>query len=161
MKIIMMFVVLVFAESLAATQTTKENSSEAKVKQALMQMERDWSAAYLKHDNAMIDRILADDYVGIDGRGVVTSKAQELEEAKAPAPGTPVPDRMVVDELVSEMKVRVYGKTAVVTGIATEEVSFKGKKSTVRYRRTTVYVKRQGIWQCVSFHGSRILESVK
>ncbi len=161
MKNILMIVVLVFAVSLAAAQTARKNSGEAKVEQALMQMERDWSAAYLKHDTAMIDRILADDYVGIDGRGVVTSKAQEMEEAKAPTPGAPAPDRMVADESVSEMKVRVYGNAAVVTGVTTEKVIFKSKESTVRYRRTTVYVNRQGNWRCVSFHGSRIIEPVK
>ena len=159
MKNIKMIVVLVFAVSLTAAQTTRKNSGEAKVEQALMQMERDWSAAYLKHDTAVIERILADDYVGIDGRGVVTNKAQETEEAKAPAPGAPTPDRMVADESVSDMKVRVYGNAAIVTGITTEKVLFKGKESTVRYRRTTVYVNRQGNWKCVSFHGSRILES--
>ena len=56
------------------------------------------------------------------------------------------------------MKVRAYGDAAVVTGLSTEKVLIKGKESTVRYRRTTVYIRRQGRWQCVSFHASRIVE---
>ena len=153
---------LAFAISLTVVaQTTGPATGNASVAQELMQMERAWSAAYLKHDTAVINRILADDYVGIDGRAFVSNKAEEIEEAKAPAPGTPPPERSVLDETISDMKVRVYGQAAVVTGLSTEKVQFKGKESIVRYRRTTVYVKRQGRWQCVSFHASRIIEPPK
>jgi len=134
-----------------------ERKSDEAVARQLMQMERDWSAAFLKHDTATVERILADDYVGTDGRGVLTDKAAELREVAAPAPGAP-PAWVVLDEQVGDMKVRVYGDAAVVTGVVTERVRFEGDESTVRYRRTTVYVKRAGRWQCVSFHGSRILE---
>src|ERR1051326_5645561 len=123
-----------------------------------MRMERDWSAAYLKHEIALISRILADDYIGIDGRGIMTNKAQEIEEATAPAPNAPPPARQVMADTVTDMKVRVYGDAAVVTGRTLEKVLSNGKELEVQYRRTTIYVKRQGRWQCVSFHGSRIIE---
>ncbi len=142
-------------------QTTKKASGKPSVEQELMQMEHDWSAAFLNHDVSAVARILADDYVGTDGRGIMTTKAEEMEEAKAPAPDAPMPERAILEETISDLKVRVYGNTAVVTGIANEKVSFKGKESLIRYRRTTVYVKRQGRWQCVSFHGSRMIEPPK
>jgi ketosteroid isomerase-like protein len=149
----------------ALAQKSKQLSGQiggnARVEQELMQMERDWSAAYLKHDTAVISRLLADDYVGIDGRAFVTNKAEEVEEAKVPAAGALPPERSVLDETISDMKVRVYGNAAIVTGLSTERVQFKGKESIVRYRRTTVYVKRAGRWQCVSFHASRIIEPPK
>jgi ketosteroid isomerase-like protein len=123
-----------------------------------MGLEHDWSAAYLKHDVATIDRLLAEEYVGIDGRGIITNKAQEIEEAKAPRPGAPPPPFTVLDESVTDMKVRLYGNVAVVNGRTTERIESKGKESSIQYRRTTVWVKRQGRWQCVSFHGSRIID---
>ena len=73
----------------------------------------------------------------------------------------PVPDRVILDDTISDMKVRIYGNTAVITGISNEKIRFKGNESMVRYRRTTVYVRRQNRWQCVSFHGSRIIEPPK
>jgi ketosteroid isomerase-like protein len=166
MKRMMLSVSLTAVLSLAAlAQTSKppkgQPSSQTGVAQELMQMERDWSAAYLKHDPATVGRILADDYVGIDGRAIFSNKTEEMEEAKLPAPGTPPPERSVLDETISDMQVRVYGNAAVVTGLSTEKVQFKGLESTVRYRRTTVYVKRQGRWQCVSFHASRIIAPPK
>lgn len=139
----------------AKTQSAKK-ASAAKVEQELMQMERDWSAAYLKHDAGTISRILADEYVGIDGRGIITNKAQEIEEADAPKPGAPVPPFVVLDESVTDMKVRVYGNVAVVNGRVVEKIRNKEREGEIQYRRTTVWVKRQGRWQCVSFHGSRI-----
>jgi hypothetical protein len=39
-----------------------------------------------------------------------------------------------------------------------ERARFKGKEIAPRYRRTTVWVKRDGRWQCVSFHASRMAE---
>src|SRR5882757_10391273 len=134
--------------SIAAAQTAKKDNS---IERELMQREYDWSAAYLKHDPAMIDRILADDYVGVDGRGIVSNKSEEIEEAKVPPAGATPPDRTVADETISDMTVRVYGGSAIVNGISTEKVQNKGKELIVRYRRTTVYVKSEKGWQCVSF----------
>jgi ketosteroid isomerase-like protein len=126
-----------------------------------MRMERDYSVAYLNHDTATIGRILADDYVGIDGRAVVSDKAEEIEEAKAPRPGTPIPDYLVTDETLGEMKVRAYGDAAVVTSLSTEQVRIRGNASTVQYRRTTVYIKRRERWRLVSFHATRLIDGKK
>lgn len=153
--------ILVLTVGLTGLTQAPKKIASGKVEQELMQMEHDWSAAVLNHDAAAVARILADDYIGTDGRGVMTTKAEELEEAKPPAPGAPAPERVILEETISDMKVRVYGNTAVVTGISNEKISFKGTQSLIRYRRTTVYVKRQGRWQCVSFHGSRISEPPK
>jgi ketosteroid isomerase-like protein len=119
---------------------------------AVVTSERAWSEAFLRHDPAAISRLLADDFVGIDGRGVVSDKTAELEEAKPQSPGTTHP--ILLGEQLSDIRVRLYGDIAVLTAINTARFS----DSTIRYRRTTVWVWRAGRWQCVSFHGSRILE---
>jgi ketosteroid isomerase-like protein len=117
--------------------------------------ERAWSESYLRHDLAALSRLLADDFVGIDGRGVVSDKAAEIEEARPPQPGT----SSLVAEALSDVRVRLYGDTAILTAINTARFSpaaGETAESTIRYRRTTVWVWREGRWQCVSFHGSRI-----
>jgi ketosteroid isomerase-like protein len=148
-----------FAVCLAADSLT--TAADIKVEQELMQLERDWSAAVMKHVTATIDRILADDYVGIDGRGIITTKAQEIEEAKAPNAGASPPPFLVLDETVSDMKVRTNGNFAVVNGHVIEKIRANEKESEIQYRRTTVWARRDDRWQCVSFHGSRILEPRK
>lgn len=118
--------------------------------------ERSWSAAFLAHDRDALARLIADDYVGIDGRGWVSDKAAELDEAGPPKAGTTAP--VLVGEELSDVLVRVYGDTAVLTALNTARFSTAGTASTIRYRRTTVWVRRDDRWQCVSFHGSRVQE---
>jgi len=118
--------------------------------------ERAWSEVFLRHDLQAISELLADDFVGIDGRAVVSDKSAELEEAKLRSPGTT--DPILVKEQLSDIRVRIYGDTAVLTAMNTAHFSSQRGDSTVRYRRTTVWVRREDRWQCVSFHGSRILD---
>ena len=124
--------------------------------QQVVAAERAWSQAFLRHDLTALSRLLADDFVGIDGRGFLSDKAAELEEARAPEPGA---TGVLVREELSETRVRLYGDTAILTAINTASFSpgpGETAESTIRYRRTTVWVWRDGRWQCVSFHGSRI-----
>ena len=139
-------------------QAIAEHPKDSEVEREIAQLERDWSAAFLKHDAKTIERIVADEFVGIDGRGIITNKAQEIDEAKAPNPGDPSPPFVVLDESVADIKVRVYGNVAIANGRVIEKIKSKEKESEIQYRRTTVWVKRDGRWQCVSFHGSRILK---
>jgi ketosteroid isomerase-like protein len=156
MKQVILIGMLTFAISITALAQTTQPSGSAGVEQELMQMERDWSAAYLSHDTAVVARILADDYLGTDGRGVMTDKAQEIEDARAADA-----NRKVLSEFIDDMKVRLYGDTAIVNGRTTEKLEINGKELIIQYRRTDVFVKRNGRWQCVSFHGSRILAPPK
>src|SRR5438093_2928609 len=98
----------------AVSQPSSGTAEVGKAERELMQLERAWSAAYLKHDTATIGRLLADEYVGIDGRGIVTNKSEEIQQAQAPEPGTAAPPFVVVDESVTDMNVRSYGHMAVV-----------------------------------------------
>jgi len=149
---------LILMTWVAANSQSKDKQPEGnKVEQELMQLERDWSAAVLKHDIATVDRILATEYVGTDGRGIMTTKAEEIEEAKPPKSGDSSPF-IILDEAVTDMKVRIYGDVAVVNGRVIEKIRTEKEEKEIQYRRTTVWTKRQGRWQCVSFHGSRILE---
>lgn len=141
-------------------QTIPKQLEYFQVEQELMKLEREWSDAFLKHDTATIDRILADDYVGTDGRGVITYKDDEIEEAKTPRPGESALFT-ILDESVIDMKVRIYGNVGIVNGRVIEQIRSGTEEGEIQYRRTTVWVKRQGGWQCVSFHGSRVLETRK
>lgn len=143
--------------TLLGLSPTQARGSASSTRERVVASERAWSEAFLRHDLQTISRLLADDFVGIDGRGVVSDKAAELEEAKPPSPGTT--DPILVSEQLSDIRVRIYGDTAVLTAINTAHFSSQRGDSSVRYRRTTVWVRREDRWQCVSFHGSRILES--
>ncbi len=62
---------------------------------------------------------------------------------------------------VSEMKVSLNGKTAVVTGLTITVSRGKDRDITTKSRFTDVFVKRGGSWQLFAGHSSRIRDSQK
>ena len=58
--------------------------------------------------------------------------------------------KLTSDEL-SDMKVRVYGNTAVITGKADVKGTLGGKDTNGQIMFTRVYVKKGGSWRSVAF----------
>ena len=131
--------------------------TEQEVKAQIIAQEKAWSDAVIHHDIAKVASLLADDFIGIDGRGFVTNKSAELKEAEPPAADATAPQ--LVREDLSDFTARIYGNTAILNLTNTAHFSSKGKETTIKYRRTTVWVHDSGGWRCVSFHGSRVLEA--
>lgn len=132
----------------ATTQAGSMAPAAGGVEQAVAQMEKDWTEAALHRDTAAVERIVADDWVGINWDGARYSKAQLLEDLKT---GTTAAQSVTMDPV----KVRVFGDTAVATGGDTEKSTYKGKDSSGHYLWTDVYVKRNGKWQAVASHSTR------
>jgi ketosteroid isomerase-like protein len=140
---------LVFAAaSLAQTEFSPRKKSVS-VEQELIKLENEWNDAMVRRDVAFLDGILADNWTGTDQDGTFLSKAQFLASLKSG-------EDVISSEVADEMKVRVYGDTAVVTGRNTFKGKLKGKDTSGQERWTDVFVKRTGLWQCVASHWSRI-----
>src|SRR5213080_4209486 len=118
-------------------------------KAQVIAQEKAWSDAVIHHDIAKVASILADDFIGIDGRGFITDKAAELKEAEPPAADATAPQ--LVREDLSDFTARIYGNTAILNLTNTAHFSSKGKETTIKYRRTTVWVHDSSGWRCVSF----------
>jgi ketosteroid isomerase-like protein len=112
-------------------------------------LEQDWRQAQLTNNIPEVDRLLADDYLGITANGTLETKADELARRRTGS--------LKITQLnLSDIKVRVYGDTAVVTSKA-DLVGKNGDRDVSgRYRYTRVYSNRLGQWRIVSFEASRI-----
>jgi ketosteroid isomerase-like protein len=127
----------------------QQNATE----QQLIQIERDWCNAGLKKDAAALGRILADDVTSISTRGVLQTKSEILADLKDKASTLTA----CVD---TNMKVRVYGETAVVTGMGSRSGTYKGVAFKDRQSLwTDTFVRRDGRWQCVATQGTLIAGS--
>jgi hypothetical protein len=122
--------------------------AQGKVDQDLMQIENDWCTAEVKRDATIMGRILADDFTSVNSRGTSSTKSQDLASLKDMTTS--------VETCVNaNMKVRVYGDAAVVTGLVTRGGTYKGvayKDRQVLF--TDTYIRRSGRWQCVATQGT-------
>ena len=112
-------------------------------------LELDWREAQLTNNISAVERLLADDYLGISANGTLETKADELTRRRNGA--------LHITQLdLSDIKVRIYGDTAVVTSKA-DVVGRNGDRDiSGRYRYTRVYSNRDGQWRIVSFEASRV-----
>jgi ketosteroid isomerase-like protein len=135
-----------FSSSQAWAFARHENHA---IQKEIEMLETQWRQAVISNDVNQMDHLLADDYLGISATGTVETKAQALAQRKA---GT-----VKISQLnLTDLKVRIYGDTAVVTSRA--ELQGTNGQSNIggNYRYTRVYNRRLGQWRIVSFEASRM-----
>jgi len=139
--------------SLAKEWRDRISTERVTAEQELIKLENRWNDAIVKHDWAFFDQILADDYISTDFDGNVGTKADFLEFLRSG-------ESVIASSIVDDMKVRIYGDTAVVTGrTTTVNEQYQGKDLSGQYRWTDTWVKYYlGRWRCVAEHISRIAE---
>lgn len=133
-------------------QTTKAKTnlrSVENIEQELIQLKRDIGRAYVTKNVAALERIYADEYTVTDQAGESTTKAQEIERMKT---GTALYEFTSYEDV----KVRVYGDTAIVAGRGMVKGRGKSGAFHTEYRSTNVFVKRSGRWQAVAAHISGV-----
>jgi hypothetical protein len=124
-------------------------SQDGNVEQQIKTLVDQAVAATLKVDTTALELLLADDYTGIRGDGLLLTKAQEIGRLKS---GTIKYDRNDVQTL----KIRIYGHTAVATGMTSFNGITSGKPFGGTTLTTRVWVKRKGNWKLVSFQATRV-----
>jgi ketosteroid isomerase-like protein len=121
----------------------------ASAEEELKKLETDRAAAVVKGDVATLEKQTSDDYSLINMNGQMSDKSQMVSAFKSGQ------TKLTSDEL-SDMKVRVYGNTAVITGKADVKGTLGGKDATGQIMFTRVYVKKGGQWQSVAFQQTRV-----
>jgi ketosteroid isomerase-like protein len=114
-------------------------------------LEEQWRTAQLAADLPTMEKMLADDYIGISMSGQVNTKAQQLERMRT--------RKLVLTKLeLSDMKVKLVGSVAIVTSVADIEGTNEGAPVQGKYRYTRVYQHLPaGGWKITSFEATRIL----
>jgi ketosteroid isomerase-like protein len=111
--------------------------------QELVTVENAWKQAVVDRDAAALGRIYADGYFSTDAEGMVWYKAQDI------AIDTTGRSRLATYAL-DDLKVRLYGDVAVVTGRNVSKGTLLGAAAQGQFRFTDVFVKMDGRWQCVT-----------
>jgi ketosteroid isomerase-like protein len=116
----------------------------------LTQLDRERIQAQIGADAAALDRLYAEDFIGIGPSGTVRAKAQVIGDFTS---GSLKYQSITTDDV----QWRVYGDTAVETGRSTMNGNDRGKTVPRDNRFTRVWVKRQGRWQLVANHYSLLV----
>ncbi len=120
------------------TYAQKPNVQEQEVLKASKALDE---ASLMKKDRATMERLYANDYVYTHSNGNVLNKTQEIAESMSP-------DQAWTAHKTDDLKLRMYGNVAIVTGLSTLTGSSKAYVSGPR-RFTEVWVRRNGRWQMV------------
>ena len=142
-------VLLVLALAVPASMLAQQNSKAEKEVRAVVD---ELAQANLKggaEAASIFDKYLADDFVRIPGNGAIFTKADMLDGWRT--------GKIKVEKLdLSDVKVHVYGKTAVVTGVFKTVSTVIGTNYANTNRWTRVFVKHGGNWQCVLYQNTPI-----
>ena len=106
----------------------------------LLRLDSEWNESYPGRDVAALDYIIADDWVCIDGAGLVITKRQLLERVKS---SVPFLDPYRFDEIT----LRMFKDAAIITGRLSGTKRGDDGTFYLEQRYTRVYVKRRERWQ--------------
>jgi uncharacterized protein (TIGR02246 family) len=149
-------VIAVLALALTSIALGQEQSASkdqrSSVEQAIRQLDKERIQAQIGADAAALDRIYADDFIGVGPSGTVRTKPQVISDFTS--------GKLKFQSITTdEVQVRVYENTAVETGLSTMIGQDKGKAVPRDTRFTRVWIKQQGRWRLVANHySSRITQ---
>ncbi|HVS40529.1 MAG TPA: nuclear transport factor 2 family protein [Gemmataceae bacterium] len=116
----------------------------------VMKAEQAFNDALTKGDQKEFDSLTSDDYILTSSIGTIWDKQRN---AQAIGQGD-----LKLDTINNEdAKVRIYGDTAVVTGLSKIKGKFKDHAIDDSYRWTRVWVQHNGKWVCVAEQLSRVI----
>ena len=111
----------------------------------ILTLEEGWAHAYVADDASYLEMVMSPGYVQTNVRGEVSTKLEEIAEVR---------DHALHYEKFesSDLKVRVYGDAAVVTGQTAIKatVAKSGRVIDASIRFTDMFVRHDGKWQAVA-----------
>ena len=140
-------IVLAVAPMGAGQEQSTRKSHGTSVEKTIRKLDNERIQAQIHADATALDRIYAADFIGVGPSGTVRTKPQVILDFTSG-------DLKFQSITTDDVQVRVYGNTAVETGLSTMIGQDKGKTVPRDTRFTRVWVKQQGRWRLVANHYS-------
>lgn len=135
--------------AIAVSQKLATSTPESADVKELGRLEKVWNDAQLSGNADALERLWADDLVVTVPNMPVMDKSESLEFVRS--------GKMKFQIYkTSDIRIRVYGDAAVVTGQLERTRSANRGEFEDDWRFTKVYVRRSGRWQVVAWHGSPV-----
>jgi ketosteroid isomerase-like protein len=137
-------------------QSNKPAGPQDATTQQVTQLVRDFLANVPKNDPKVFQEFFADDVIYTRAVGVTVAKADILKNIDARAATDPTA-KFEADDFT----VHPYGEMAVVNFRLIAHNNENGKPTTVYYRNTGTFLKRNGKWQAVAWQATKVPEASK
>jgi ketosteroid isomerase-like protein len=115
----------------------------------LRNLERDLDRAIVHRDARRVSELLADDLLLVSNTGKVTTKPELLAELA-------LPDLEFQDNETRDVLVRIWGDTAVLTGVLHQRYRLHGELRDVTLRYSDTWTRVGDGWRQVSGHTTRL-----
>src|SRR4051812_42610782 len=139
--------------AMCATSAAAQSAAPVKSDQEiLVQLERDWDAAFHRHDVAFIDKLLAQEFIVTYDDGVRADRKKELELAATV-------DEHVDSSTLDTFIVKEYGSTAIVWFTLHLVGPVNGKPFEIALQFVDVFVLRDGRWQAIESQSTRVKDA--
>ena len=136
--------VFIFFLLVSLLPAAAQEKSEAETVRSL---ELKWTESYKQREVGILSTLLADDFVITLEDGSTYSKTGYISHSAESFVHVNIAQ-------MADMKVRMHGNTAIVTGSYHEQGESKGKPYNYHDRFTDVWMKSAGKWQVVASHYS-------
>ena len=150
MRGLLLAAVLLLPSTAAAQRAARSTDVPADVQREILALEQRIGDANFACDYAFFAEIEAPEFIFTDGSGGVTTRAEDLagESSCRPSKGS---------YALSDVRVMGYGDVVVFNALATTKgTNRKGEPFERKHRFTDVLVRRDGRWQLVAGHASRL-----
>jgi hypothetical protein len=140
----------ILALALAPLAVTIASGKTSDAEKTIEQLEKEWVNSVVTGDATVAERIEADDIISTAPDGSVSHKADDVEGIKT--------KKLIASSIdIADMKVRVYGKTAVANfRFIGKGMKYGDQDLSGEYRETDTWVMSGGKWQVVASHFSKI-----
>jgi ketosteroid isomerase-like protein len=139
----------VFAFSPCAYAGSADRAAGKSDVETIRKLEEERNQAIIHGDAAALERMTSDDYTFVTLRGEMLGKAEIVRNFSSGA-------AKYQSRTISDLNIRVYGNSAVVTGRAVQEGAENGKDYSGDYWFTRVYVRQGGHWKTVALQTTLI-----
>jgi ketosteroid isomerase-like protein len=136
----------------ASAPGARQRDSREAAEKALTALERKWMSALQQRDASALSQIISEDFTLVSPRFIIAAGDRDKYFQHA------MRELNLTSYNFEGLTVRLYGRTAVVSGRLKQSANVAGEDWGGAYLFTDVWVSRDGTWQVVSRHTSLLPE---
>jgi ketosteroid isomerase-like protein len=142
---------LLFVFAMSARMVLWCEPSDSSAQQKILQMEKEYNRAPVSGDASLVERFEASDIIMTAPDGNTANKTRDIEDIRSRKLRATSVD-------LEDLVVRIYGRTAVVTGrTIMKGAQYGGMDISGQYRFTDMWAQQSnGNWQIVAWQGTVI-----